>query len=271
MRAQKKKDLRVDQNLDDLLENPAETTRTSVSVLSSAALSLPRVDPRFVILFQNFEPWEALSGGAERGIATGASFERVGDSETESEVVLVRATRAGIGAVLGVGGLYPWTGFGPSSGETHTTRFAASVFFRDDNPARTGVVGPGVGGPEDDSSLSSCACPLPVPLSSSSSNTGSDLCITSSGSVGELWVTLEGRFADNGGVYEKSHESIVSWKVDDARLRRSWRCVSGGRDSDKIVFNDRSATAIFESTKFFFTQHGPNQIRFLLGGPEERR
>lgn len=93
--------------MNDLPENPADTTRTSVSVLSSAALSFPRVDPRFVNvnLFQNFEPLEVLSGGAERGTAAGASFKWVGDPETEREALLERATRVGIGAVVGGGGL----------------------------------------------------------------------------------------------------------------------------------------------------------------------
>ena len=53
----KKVKINGDQPLGDLLENPADITRTIVPVLSSAALSfLPRFDPGFVNLFHNFEP-----------------------------------------------------------------------------------------------------------------------------------------------------------------------------------------------------------------------
>jgi len=49
--------VKADQTLDDLLENPADITRTIVPVLSSAALSfLPRLDPGLANLFHNFEP-----------------------------------------------------------------------------------------------------------------------------------------------------------------------------------------------------------------------
>ena len=80
-----------DQILGGLLENPADMTRTSVPVLSSAALSLlPRLDPGLVSLFQNLELLGVLSGGAECGtLVTGASFNPVGVPGSEREVLLV--------------------------------------------------------------------------------------------------------------------------------------------------------------------------------------
>lgn len=73
-----------------LLEKPADMTRTSVPVLSSAAFSfLPRFDPGFVNLFHNFEACEVLSGGAECGTVTGASFSPVGVPRADREVPLV--------------------------------------------------------------------------------------------------------------------------------------------------------------------------------------
>lgn len=129
---------------------------------------------------------------------------------------------------------YPSPDFVTSLGGTGETGSGSSFFGGDDNPASTGVVGPGVGGPEDDSSLSSCGRPLSVARSSSSSNTGSVVCGTSSGRANELLETLEGLFMECESEIEKSHESIVLWNVDDARLSRSWRCVRGGSDSDKV-------------------------------------
>ena len=70
------------------------------------------------------------------------------------------------------------------------------------------MVGPGVGGPEEESSLfslSSRACTFSTVLSSSSSNTGS---VASSG-CNELRDTLTDRFPESEGVLEKSHESMV--------------------------------------------------------------
>ena len=75
------------QDLCDLLENPEDTTRTSVPVLSNAALS--RLVPGFANLFHNFEPCEVLSEGAECGTPTEASSRSVGDPGAEREVLLV--------------------------------------------------------------------------------------------------------------------------------------------------------------------------------------
>ena len=77
------------QILGGLLENPADMTRTSVPVLSSAAFSfLPRFDPGLVNLFHNFEPCEVLSGGAECGTVTGVAFNPAGDPRADCEVSL---------------------------------------------------------------------------------------------------------------------------------------------------------------------------------------
>lgn len=100
----------------------------------------------------------------------------------------------------------------------------------DDSPESTGVVaGLGVDGPEEDSSLlplSSCPWPFLFARSSSSSNTGSAVCGASSGRG-----NARDRFVEAESVVEKSHESKVSRNVDEARLRRSWRCVRGGSAS----------------------------------------
>ena len=91
-----------DQDLCDLLENPADITRASVPVLSSAALSfLLRLDPGFASLFHNLEPWEPLSEGAERGTPTGSSLRSAGVSGAEREVLLVWVARVGMGVLLG--------------------------------------------------------------------------------------------------------------------------------------------------------------------------
>ena len=74
------------------------------------------------------------------------------------------------------------------------------------------MVGPGVDGPEEDSSLfslSSGTCTRSVVRSSSNSNTGSVVCGVSSGCVEELRDTLSDRFPASEGVLEKSHESKV--------------------------------------------------------------
>jgi len=91
-----------DQDLCDLLENPADTTRASVPVLSSAALSfLLRLDPGFASLLHNLEPWELLSEGTECGTPTESSLRSVGVSGAEREGFLVWATRVRMGVVLG--------------------------------------------------------------------------------------------------------------------------------------------------------------------------
>ena len=91
-----------DQDLLDLLENPADTTRTSVPVLSSAVLSfLPRFDPGLANLFHSFEPCEVFSGGAERGTPIDASLGSVGTFGTEREAVLARVTRTGTDTAVG--------------------------------------------------------------------------------------------------------------------------------------------------------------------------
>lgn len=100
--------------------------------------------------------------------------------------------------------------FGLSSGDMDKTRFAGSSLGGDDSPARTGVVGPGVDRPEEDSSLfslSSCPWPFPFTRSSSSSNTGSVVCDASSGCGNEL--RDRGRFTESESVLEKSQESKV--------------------------------------------------------------
>lgn len=98
--------IRYDQSLGDLLENPEDTTRTSVPVLSSAALSfLPRLDPGLANLFHSFEAWEVFSGGAECGTVTGASFNPIGDPGAEREALLLWAGRVGTGAVVVTGGM----------------------------------------------------------------------------------------------------------------------------------------------------------------------
>lgn len=210
-----------DQTLCNLLENPEDTTWTSVPVLSSAALSfLPRFDPGLANLFHNFEPWEILSGGAECGTEAGASFDPVGVPGAECEVFLVWVTRAGTEAVLG------GSGFDPSSlGDTDITRFGGSSLGGDDNPAKTGVVADwGVDDPEEESSLfslSPCNFPFSDARSSSSSSTGSVGCGRSSGCDNELLDTLRDPFVDCGSVVEKSHESRVLRDADEARLSRS--------------------------------------------------
>lgn len=45
---------------------------------------------------------------------------------------------------------------------------------------------------------------------------------------------LKGLFTARERVFEKSQESIVSCNVAETRIRRSWRCVSGGSESDKV-------------------------------------
>lgn len=159
-----------DQFLGDLPERPADMTRTSVSVLSRAALSFfPRTDPRFVNLFHNFEPCEVLSEEEERGTPSGGSLESADVIGAESDDLLVLIVRVGMANEVG-GGLCSGPDFGSSSVDMMVGRSAVSFLGGDDNPARTGVVGPGVDGP-DDSSLSSCGCPLSLTCSSSSSNT----------------------------------------------------------------------------------------------------
>lgn len=147
-----------------------------------------------------------------------------------------------MGAEVGGGGLCPRPNLGPSSDNMDATRFASSPLGGDDNPVRTGVVGEGVDGPGEDSSLfslSPCNCPFSVTRSSSSSNTGSVVCGTSSECDNELRDMLRGLFTEIESVLEKSHESNVSWNVDEARFRRSWRCVRGGIAPDKIKVDER--------------------------------
>ena len=98
---------RDDQVLGGLPGNPADITLLSVPVLSNTELNfLPRIDPGLVNLLHSFEPWEALSGGAECGTATGASVNSaVGDPGAEREGLLLWVAGVGMGTVVGGGGL----------------------------------------------------------------------------------------------------------------------------------------------------------------------
>lgn len=206
------------QTLCDLLENPEDMTRTSVPVLSDMLGFLPRFDPCPVSLFQNFEPWEILSGGAECGTETDAPFNPFGDPGAEREAPLVCVVRVGTGTLVEGGELYRGSGFDPPS-------MGVSFLGGEDIPVRTGVAADGVDGPEEESSLFSLSpwdSSFSLTRSSSSSNTGSVVCGRSSWCDNELLDMLRDLLAESGRVLvEKSHESKVLWDAEEVRLSRS--------------------------------------------------
>jgi len=145
-----------------------------------------------------------------------------------------------MGTVVGGGGGRLWSGSTTDSGDTDTP-FAISSLGGD--PARKGVPDAGVVGPEEESSLfslSSCNCSSSDARSSSSSNTGSLVVSgTSSWCDSELPDTLKGFFTEGESESEKSHESKVSWDVDEGRLRSSWRWTRGGSPSKIRLIGNR--------------------------------